>query len=34
MEGMTNLHAWQWFFLIEGGASILVACVAFFLLPN
>lgn len=34
MEGIGNLHAWQWFFLIEGAVSIVVACVAFFLLPN
>lgn len=34
MEGIANLHAWQWFFLIEGAASIVVACVAFCLLPN
>ncbi|KFY21974.1 hypothetical protein V493_06941 [Pseudogymnoascus sp. VKM F-4281 (FW-2241)] len=34
MEGIANLHAWQWFFLIEGAASIAVAIAAFFLLPN
>ncbi|KAJ6141073.1 hypothetical protein N7497_011966 [Penicillium chrysogenum] len=34
MDGLLQLHAWQWFFLIEGAASILVAIAAFFLLPN
>ncbi|KAH6703214.1 major facilitator superfamily domain-containing protein [Leptodontidium sp. MPI-SDFR-AT-0119] len=34
MDGIANLHSWQWFFLIEGAASILVALIAFFLLPN
>lgn len=31
---VANLHAWQWFFLIEGIVSILVAIGAFFLLPS
>jgi hypothetical protein len=30
MDGIAKLHAWQWFFLIEGAASIVVAIVAFF----
>ncbi|CZT10764.1 related to putative tartrate transporter [Rhynchosporium agropyri] len=34
MDNIAGLHSWQWFFLIEGAASILVACIAFFLLPN
>jgi MFS family permease len=34
MDGILQLHAWQWFFLIEGAVSILVAIAAFFLLPN
>ncbi|KAJ5569288.1 hypothetical protein N7450_011774 [Penicillium hetheringtonii] len=34
MDGILRLHAWQWFFLIEGAVSILVAIAAFFLLPN
>lgn len=34
MDNVGGLHAWQWFFLIEGAASILVAFVAFFLLPD
>ena len=32
MDGILRLHAWQWFFLIEGAVSILVAIAAFFLL--
>ncbi|KEF62002.1 uncharacterized protein A1O9_03574 [Exophiala aquamarina CBS 119918] len=34
MDHVANLHAWQWFFLIEGIASILVAVAAFFILPD
>lgn len=34
MDGILQLHSWQWFFLIEGAVSILVAIAAFFLLPN
>ncbi|KAK5102642.1 hypothetical protein LTS08_003442 [Lithohypha guttulata] len=34
MDDVAGLHAWQWFFLIEGIASIVVAIVAFFLLPD
>jgi len=34
MEDIAGLHAWQWFFLIEGAASILVAIAGFFLLPD
>ena len=34
MDNIAGMHAWQWFFLIEGAASILVALVAFWALPN
>jgi MFS family permease len=34
MDNVLSLHAWQWFFIIEGAASILVAAAAYFLLPN
>lgn len=34
MDETAGLHSWQWFFLIEGMASIVVACAAFFLLPE
>lgn len=34
MEQTAGLHAWQWFFLIEGIASIVVALVAFWVLPS
>lgn len=34
MDDVLGLHAWQWFFIIEGAASILVASAAFFLLPS
>ncbi|KAM0211482.1 hypothetical protein ACHAPA_008642 [Fusarium lateritium] len=34
MDGVAGMHAWQWFFLIEGIASILVAVVSYFVLPS
>lgn len=34
MDGIASMHSWQWFFLIEGAASIVVAIVAYFLLPD
>jgi MFS family permease len=34
MDNVAGLHAWQWFFLLEGIVSILVALLGFWLLPN
>ena len=34
MDYVAGLHAWQWLFLIEGMASIVVALVAFWVLPS
>lgn len=34
MGGMAGLKSWQWFFLIEGIASILVALVSYIVLPE
>lgn len=34
MKGLAGLRSWQWFFLIEGAISIVVAVAAFFLLPD
>ncbi|KPI37082.1 putative transporter [Cyphellophora attinorum] len=34
MDNIANLHSWQWFFLIEGIVSILVAIAAFWGLPK
>ncbi|KAH6680028.1 MFS transporter [Plectosphaerella plurivora] len=34
MDNLAGLHSWQWFFLIEGAASILVALVAYWALPD
>lgn len=34
MGGIAGLHSWQWFFIIEGAVSILVALAAFFILPD
>ncbi|KAG1771632.1 MFS general substrate transporter [Suillus placidus] len=30
MEGVGGLHGWQWIFLLEGTATLLVACISFF----
>lgn len=34
MDGISGLHAWQWFFLLEGMVSIMVAVIGFWLIPN
>ncbi|KAH7017979.1 major facilitator superfamily domain-containing protein [Microdochium trichocladiopsis] len=34
MQGVVGLKAWQWFFLIEGAVSVIVAIVAYFILPG
>lgn len=34
MKGIAGLTSWQWFFLIEGAASIVVGIAAFFILPD
>lgn len=34
MDGVAGMHAWQWFFLIEGIVSIIVAVISFFVLPS
>ncbi|KXJ90085.1 MFS transporter [Microdochium bolleyi] len=34
MQGVAGLKAWQWFFLIEGAVSVMVAIVAYFILPG
>lgn len=34
MDGIANLHAWQWFIILEGIVSIMVAVTGFWLLPN
>jgi MFS family permease len=34
MDNIAGLHAWQWFFFIEGAVSILVALSGFWFLPN
>ncbi|KAJ0349246.1 hypothetical protein COL154_011705 [Colletotrichum chrysophilum] len=34
MDGVKNLHSWQWFFLIEGIATFVIGLSAFFLLPD
>lgn len=34
MDGTANLHAWQWFFLIEGVVSIIIAVASFIYLPE
>ncbi|UNI25024.1 hypothetical protein JDV02_010732 [Purpureocillium takamizusanense] len=34
MKGVAGLRSWQWFFVIEGVASVLVAVASYFLLPE
>lgn len=34
MKGTLGLRSWQWFFIIEGAASIVVAISGYFLLPS
>jgi MFS family permease len=34
MDNIAGLHAWQWFLLLEGIVSIMVALPGFWLLPN
>jgi MFS family permease len=34
MQNLAGLHSWQWFLLLEGMVSILVAITGFWLLPN
>ncbi|KAH0288195.1 putative vitamin H transporter [Aureobasidium namibiae CBS 147.97] len=34
MDGIAKLHAWQWFIILEGIVSIVVALTGFWLLPN
>ena len=34
MGGIAGLHAWQWFFLLEGIASIIVTGISFAILPG
>lgn len=34
MQGIAGLKAWQWFFLIEGSISVIVAVIAYFILPG
>ncbi|KAL2669903.1 hypothetical protein Neosp_015069 [[Neocosmospora] mangrovei] len=34
MDGVAGMHAWQWFFLLEGIISILVALGSFIFLPS
>ncbi|KAJ8588263.1 MFS general substrate transporter [Rhizopogon salebrosus TDB-379] len=34
MEGIGGLHGWQWIFCLQGLATIVVACVAFFFMQD
>lgn len=34
MDGARGIAAWQWLFIIEGAATVVVACGCFFVLPN
>ncbi len=34
MNGTRGLRAWRWMFIIEGGITVAIAAIAFFILPN
>ncbi|ORY13834.1 pantothenate transporter liz1 [Clohesyomyces aquaticus] len=34
MNGTKGLRAWRWVFIIEGAITVVIACAAFFILPN
>jgi hypothetical protein len=34
MDGARGLGAWQWLFIIEGAATVVVAIACYFVLPN
>lgn len=34
MEGVGGLHGWQWIFCLEGIATVIVACLSFFLMHD
>ena len=34
MDGARGLEAWRWLFIIEGAITVVVATIAFFILPN
>ncbi|KAK4122992.1 MFS general substrate transporter [Parathielavia appendiculata] len=34
MDGIAGLHGWQWIFILEGIATVVVACIAFFALHD
>ncbi|KAI1612674.1 retrograde regulation protein 2 [Exophiala viscosa] len=34
MDGVHGLRAWRWLFIIEGGITIGIAAIAYFILPN
>jgi MFS family permease len=34
MDNMKGLRAWRWVFIIEGAITVVIACTAFFILPN
>ncbi|KAH7119003.1 major facilitator superfamily domain-containing protein [Dendryphion nanum] len=34
MHGMAGISGWQWLFILQGGVTLVVAAVAFFILPD
>lgn len=34
LDGAKNIRAWRWLFIIEGAITVIIAVVAFFVLPN
>jgi MFS family permease len=34
MDGVTSISSWRWLFILEGAATVVIAFVAFFVLPD
>jgi sugar phosphate permease len=34
MDGMANLSGWRWLFILQGAVTLVLAIVAFFVLPD
>lgn len=34
MDGMANISGWRWLFILQGAVTLVIAVMAFFILPN
>lgn len=34
MDGLRNIDAWRWLFIVEGSITVVIALIAYFILPN